>query len=166
MKRLTFDGDFCDIAMCREELGGPFCEEGYCSQRKVWERLKAYEDTGLEPEDITRTFDEAAVLQLAGSVLGMSPDRLRELAKADREGRCVVLPCKVGDAIYMPTGIRHCKITGYEEDECDGFHIASDGVLQIKAKCWTGNHGTYGVPSKTVFLPREEAEAALREAEG
>ena len=93
-------------------------------------------------------------------------NRIKELWKADREGRCVVLPCKVGDAIYMPTGIRHCKITGYEEDECDGFHIASDGVLQIKAKCWTGNHGTYGVPSKTVFLTREEAEAALREAEG
>lgn len=85
MKRLTFDGDFCDIAMCREELGGPFCEEGYCSQRKVWERLKAYEDTGLEPEDITRPFDETTILQLAGSVLGMSPDRLRELARADRK---------------------------------------------------------------------------------
>lgn len=32
--------------------GGSFCEDGYCSQRKVWERLKAYEDTGLEPETI------------------------------------------------------------------------------------------------------------------
>lgn len=52
MDRLTFEGNFCDIAMCREIPGGSFCEDGYCSQRKVWERLKAYEDTGLEPETI------------------------------------------------------------------------------------------------------------------
>ena len=48
MDTLTFEGNFCDIAMCREIPGGSFCEDGYCSQRKVWERLKAYEDTGLE----------------------------------------------------------------------------------------------------------------------
>ena len=44
MKRLTFDGNFCDIAMCQETRGGSFCEDGYCTQRKVWERLKNYED--------------------------------------------------------------------------------------------------------------------------
>lgn len=50
MERLTFEGDFCDIAQCAETRGGSFCEGGTCSQRKVWERLKAYEDTGLTPE--------------------------------------------------------------------------------------------------------------------
>lgn len=44
MKRLTFDGLFCDIAQCKETPGGTFCENGSCSQRKVWERLKEYED--------------------------------------------------------------------------------------------------------------------------
>lgn len=44
MGRLTFDGLFCDIAMCKETPGGTFCEDGACSQRKVWERLKEYED--------------------------------------------------------------------------------------------------------------------------
>ena len=52
MERLTFEGNFCDIAMCQDVPGGSFCENGACSQRKVWERLKAYEDTGLEPEEI------------------------------------------------------------------------------------------------------------------
>ena len=42
--RLTFDGNFCDIAQCREERWGKYCPDGACSQRKVWERLKAYED--------------------------------------------------------------------------------------------------------------------------
>lgn len=44
MGRLTFDGLFCDIAKCKETPGGTFCENGSCSQRKVWERLKEYED--------------------------------------------------------------------------------------------------------------------------
>lgn len=41
MERLTFEGNFCDIAQCRE-IPCPY--NGACSQRKVWERLKAYED--------------------------------------------------------------------------------------------------------------------------
>ena len=44
MKRLTFEGNFCDIATCSEVRGGTFCEDGACSQRKTWERLKAIED--------------------------------------------------------------------------------------------------------------------------
>ena len=42
MERLTFEGNFCDIAQCKE-IPCPY--NGACSQRKVWERLKAYEDT-------------------------------------------------------------------------------------------------------------------------
>ena len=52
MERLTFEGNFCDIAQCTSVPGGSFCEDGACSQRKVWERLKEYEDTGLSPEEI------------------------------------------------------------------------------------------------------------------
>lgn len=44
MDRLTFEGDFCEIAKCLESKGGPFCKDAPCSQRQVWERLKAYED--------------------------------------------------------------------------------------------------------------------------
>lgn len=54
MDRLTFEGRFCDIAQCTETPGGSFCEDGYCSQRKVWERLKQYEDTGYSPEEIAK----------------------------------------------------------------------------------------------------------------
>ena len=68
---------------------------------KIVDRLAAYEDTGLEPEDIKRAFNEAAVLKLAGQALGITPDRLRELAQADKEGRCVVLPFKPPRWVYM-----------------------------------------------------------------
>lgn len=50
MDRLTFEGNFCDISRCQNTPGGSFCEGGACSQRKVWERLKEYEDAGLSPQ--------------------------------------------------------------------------------------------------------------------
>ena len=91
MERLTFEGNFCDIAQCREL---PCLHDGACSQRKVWERLKAYEDTGLEPESV-----EALKLSMMGKAIaeitefdGLPIDRLRELADADKDGRLVVLP--------------------------------------------------------------------------
>ncbi len=57
MDRLTFEGRFCDIAQCTETPGGSFCEGGCCSQRKVWDRLKQYEDTGYTPEEIAKLQD-------------------------------------------------------------------------------------------------------------
>ena len=71
------------------------------------ERLAAYEDTGLEPEEIERIVDaygrghtlrteSAERLEIVREI---KTDRLRELAKAEKDGRLEVLPCKVGDHI-------------------------------------------------------------------
>ena len=49
MERLTFDGNFCDIAQCR---GIPCPYNNSCTQKQVWERLKMYEDIGLPPDII------------------------------------------------------------------------------------------------------------------
>lgn len=65
------------------------------------DRLAAYEDTGLEPEDLKRAFNEDDVLKLAGQALGITPERLRELVQADNEGLCVVLPFKPPRWVYM-----------------------------------------------------------------
>ena len=103
MDRLTFEGNFCDIAMCRETPGGSFCEDGYCSQRKVWERLKQYEDTGLEPEDVSDLALKVKTLETIESMydgLG-NPVHLREMVQAEQDGRLLVLPCKIGDTLYM-----------------------------------------------------------------
>ena len=98
MKRLTFDGNFCDIAQCRE-LSCPY--NNACTQRRVWEKLKAYEDTGLQPEEVNDAIVGAklmAKLQLV-SVFGIAAERLLELAKADKAGRLMVLP----DGEAMPS---------------------------------------------------------------
>ena len=107
MKRLTFEGNFCDIAQCRE-LPCPY--DGSCTQKEVWERLKAYEATGLKPEEVLPKdkADEIALklMRLADLESFCRYTRLRELAVADQEGRVTILPCR-GDAdiVLMQNGV-------------------------------------------------------------
>lgn len=59
-------------------------------------RLKAYEDTKRTPEEID--MDHEAAEQLRRLCRDCDLDRLEELVGANKDGRLVVLPCKVGDA--------------------------------------------------------------------
>lgn len=152
MERLTFDGNFCDIAQCTSTPGGSFCEDGSCSARKVWERLKAYEDTGLEPEEID--MDHEAAEQLRHLCRGCDLDRLEKLAEADRDGRVVVLPCKLGDTLFRVFAgeILEHKVRNMR-------YLAIQGRWDID----TTPFCSYVESSigKTIFLTREEAKAAL-----
>lgn len=80
MDRLTFEGNFCDISRCQNTPGGSFCEGGACSQRKVWERLKEYEDTGLTPEqamqavEVLQLLDEAYKTEITRYIMEGDPD--------------------------------------------------------------------------------------------
>ena len=83
-------------------------------------------------------------------------DRLRELARADREGRCVVLPCKVGDTIWRIVKDANPHIT---KDKCTD-------ILFNNQTIWIRLIGTRTVGSwnfgETLFSTKEDAEAALR----
>lgn len=146
MERLTFDGNFCDIAQCKE-LPCPY--NGSCSQRKVWERLKAYEDTKLEPAMCAnyKTFEDEAISK------GVTFKRIVALMEADRAGRLVVLPCKVGDTVYF-------ALLG-KIIEKQVFSIVS---FSNSTRIYCGGTSEYFRPEdigKTFFLTREEAEKAL-----
>lgn len=95
MERLTFNGNFCDISQCREL---PCQHGGNCAQKQVWERLKAYEDTGLTPGEVLPKdkADEIALklMRLADLESLCSYTRLRELADAEKDGRVVVLQAR------------------------------------------------------------------------
>lgn len=65
---------------------------------KAVDRLAAYEETGLEPEEIELLAKQRDLYVDACGELPLK--RIRELAQADREGRCVVMPCEVGSK-YM-----------------------------------------------------------------
>lgn len=161
MERLTFDGNFCDIAQCREL---PCPHNGACSQRKVWERLKAYEDKRLTPEEVAalgRLFDSALERSKTLTEQLELLKLLRELAEADKDGRLVVLPCKVGDMLYEVTGRKTISVYKVRaiRVELFGLFIEWDIVEGFVWQSLTGiNAGEIG---KTVFLTREEAKKAL-----
>lgn len=64
---------------------------------KAVDRLAAYEGTGLEPEEIELLAKQRDLYVDACGELPLK--RIRELAQADREGRCVVMPCQPGDKV-------------------------------------------------------------------
>ena len=129
MERITFEGNFCDISMCREN---PCPYNGMCSQRQTWERLKEYEETGIVPDDMGHWMD---------------------WFRAECEGRMVVLPCKAGD---------HVWVDGREAVVENFFGYETERYLHAQ---FYDNMQYIDIPfaeiGKTVFLTREEAEAAL-----
>lgn len=154
MERLTFEGNFCDIAQCRE-LPCPY--NGSCTQKQVWERLKAYEDTGLSPQACA----EAREIEETLSGCDYSISRMVELMKADKEGRLVVLPCRQGDELWTYGNFPQGR-------EVYRFTVSDVSTLNGRTVLNTLGLGTIRPEDigKTVFLSREEAEKALQEMEG
>ena len=62
-------------------------------------RLADYEDTERTPEEID--MDHEAAEQLRQLCQGCDLDRLEKLVEADKDGRLVVLPCKVGETLWV-----------------------------------------------------------------
>lgn len=157
MERITFDGNFCDISQCREL---PCQHGGNCSQKQVWERLKAYEDTGLTPGEVHSMSGEWRTMMSVLNSIGGGYDRLRELAEADKDGRLVVLPCKVGQRVFALLD------TDKHISECEVKQIGMGNKIGFIGLEPIGARGReYGISlngfGKTVFLTREEAEKAL-----
>ena len=100
MERLKFEGNFCEIARCKE-VKCPYDTD--CSQKQVWERLKAYEDTGLSPEKVSWMKE---VIEAAFDNDTSRIERAHNLHVADKEGRVTILPCR-GDAdiVLMRDGV-------------------------------------------------------------
>ena len=152
MERLTKrlpDGKMvmdCDSCKQKKDKQCTFYE----CRASLIKRLAAYEDTGMTPEEIKAPFTEDTMINLAAQALGVEPSRLRELAEADKDGRCVVLPCKVGDTVWR---IKRTFETYPDKSEP---YIEPDAFLL---------QDVFNI-GKTVFLTREEAEKALQEMEG
>ena len=106
-------------------------------------------------------FNEDAVLTLASRFLKVEPGRLRELAEADKDGRVVVLPCKVGDRLYEVTGRKTISVYKVKAIRVELFSLFIEWDI-VEGFVWQSLSGiNAGEIGKTVFLTREEAEKAL-----
>ena len=115
------------------------------------DRLAAYEDTGLAPEEISDAVIAAKLMAKSKivSCFGVDADHVRELVQAEQDGRLEVHPCKVGDTVYQIDAERV-----YESEvkwiifDCDDIAFDERAI------------------GGSIFLTREEAEAALKGGEG
>lgn len=144
------------------------------------DRLAAYEDTGLEPEDM------AAVRLFAACADHCKSVRLLELSEADAAGRLVLLPCRAGDTVYEVrnntdacTCCCHysswfgadslCDSESVDEKHRDSPRFAVEPICEKQfmeiveyepdIETIFRSRKDFG---KTVFLSRQEAEAALK----
>lgn len=113
-------------------------------------------------DDFKSTWTMAVRLKQIEDILGedYDLDRLKELVEADREGRCVVLPCKIGDTVY---DIQMGKIT--EKTIISIPFLLSKSVNHLCLQAINIRNALTTIDTKdlgkTVFLTREEAETAL-----
>lgn len=146
--------------VCCTHFHSPECfiVEGNCSagckwEEAAWSRLADYEDTRLTPGEVRSLWGEWNAMMRVLNSIG-SYDRLRELAEADKDGRLVVPPCKVGDTLFRVFAgeILEHKVRNMR-------YLAIQGRWDID----TTPFCSYVESSigKTIFLTREEAKKAL-----
>ena len=128
---------------------------------KAITRLAAYEDTGLKPEEVHSMYGEWGAMMAALNSIGGGYGRLRGLAEADKEGRLVVPPCRVGDRLYEVTGRKTISVYKVRAIRVELFGLFIEWDI-VEGFVWQSLSGiNAGEIGKTVFLTREEAEKAL-----
>ena len=122
--------------------------EDYSNIRKA---LLAYEDTGLTPEQCENA---KVIIEAAFSDDTSKAERIRELLKADKDGRLVVRPCKVGDTLFRVFAgeILEHKVRNMR-------YLAIQGRWDIDTTPFC-SHVESSI-GKTIFLTHEQAEKAL-----
>lgn len=122
------------------------CSRGCTWEEAAWSRLAAYEDTGLTPEQCENA---KVIIESAFSNDTSKAERILELLKADMDGRLVVLPCKVGDPVYL-------IVTKRARNYTPEFRFVKKSRLTfLNMERILQDFG------KEAFLTHEEAEAAL-----
>ena len=137
------------------------CIHFFACSRQCGEPMAQRSATGCECYETVKSSMAYYVGTLDGAK-GKIPNRLRELAEADKDGRCVVLPCKVGDVVYGFHGEKTIlpMVAKWIETNTDGWCIA------VQYAPMTPRFYKFSDFGKTVFLTREEAEKALEVKNG
>lgn len=134
--------EMCEREDCTEECG---------HLDEAIERLADYEDTGLSPQACV----EAREIEAGLSAEDYSIHRMVELMRADKDGRLVVLPCKVGEGLWT--------FCSHPVEQVYSFTVTDISTLNGRTMLNTSRCGVIDARDvgKTIFLTREEAEKAL-----
>lgn len=133
------------------------------------EDLRAYKATGLTPEEVERSKleIEAGCVKAIARTYGIDINRLRKLAEANKDGRLVVLPCKVGDTLWVTGRDNVPREMELEAPDIRAVCTDEDNLCMSTCNRKPDGFCVYRLRNdgtdigKTVFLTREEAEKAL-----
>ena len=126
--------------------------------------LRKYLDTGLTPEQCENA---KVIIESAFSDDTSKAERIRELLKADRDGRLVVLPCKVGGTLWVTGRDNVPREMELEAPDIRAVCTDEDNLCMSTCNRKPDGFCAYRLRNagaeigKTVFLTREEAEKAL-----
>lgn len=121
------------------------CIHFFACSRQCGEPMEQRSATGCECYETVKSSMAYYVGTLDGAK-GKIQNRLRELAEADKDGRVIILPCKV----Y----------------ETDGVRVYEHTVREVIYETAGGPAFDKNAIGKSIFLTRAEAERALQEMEG
>lgn len=128
------------------------------------EDVRAYEATGLTPEQCENA---KVIIEAAFSDDTSKAERIRELLKADKDGRLVVLPCKVGDTLWVTGRDNVPREMKLEAPDIRGVCTDEDNLCMSTCNRKPDGFCAYRLRNdgadvgKSVFLTREKAEKAL-----
>ena len=168
MKRLTGHTDIGDSLLDEIAFINPDDAEGLYNLREIAQhgsdellyeianRLAEYEDTGLEPEKIVFLKN---VVDDAFSDKPEFTEHIRELLRAEKDGRVVVLPCRVGGRIYRV--VDDCTFPGDcgTKRMCKGCEYRNLFIEQTRFRLYLLTDD--GKLRRGYYRTREEAERAL-----
>ena len=163
MKRLTeYTIPETGFSVVSEEKYKRILMEEKPSVEKVYNRLKKIEDILGDEYDLDLLQKQIQAYREGRYIILKEPEqagvsRLRELAQADRDGRCVVLPCKVEDDVYINILGRTLPFTVISISQMSSTPTfkAQHGIRLV----YIFKADDVG---ETVFMTRAEAQAALR----
>lgn len=138
-----------EVLICVEScMSADICDSG-----KHW---CCYGDAGLTDCVDRLETDYQKILEAVKSIGTL--DRLKEICEAEKDGRLVVLPCKVGTRVWVIG--QNCDLCRdmYAEEPCLFGSCEYKEVFES-----VFGYGMIDNFGKTVFLTRAEAEAALKE---
>ena len=125
-------------------------------------RLAAYEDTGLEPEQVKDMVENAATCLMTWfeSQYGLSIGVVEGLLEAKQQGRLVVLPCSIGTHLWKVTRPyrQEPKVTEFVVKNLRTAGKRHQLQLEVQA---VNTPGTNWMPFSAFKRTREEAERAL-----
>lgn len=139
------------------------------------DRLAAYEDTGLEPEEIELLAKQRDLYVDACGELPLK--RIRELAKADREGLCVVQKFAPGSEVWIVerdedgeatevsgfvfvVSVSGVAIVSPTINDCSDLDFILSDFVEETASSFSGDFSGY--PISDCYKSHKEAQAALR----